>query len=345
MAHMLESIDSMVYVGDRPWHNWGVKLADDATLQAACEALPMLLGQVDYRPVSCDLGPVPDHFAVVLTSPTGEQRIVGAGGKQLAQSGTSPARLIQTAANVAPLGMDNPIATAGFVFGRSRMFLSMPLGERNIATSDKDTVKYFLNLSAGFDGSWSLIGQIASIRMVCYNTANASRRALGADKADRKVKATRNFSIGLEKAETVWTDAIKEYQGVADIYDRLAATKVNDEEAKRLLSQANGVNPDKLAEASTRAKNTIDKLFDLYQTGQGSDLACGTLWGVYNAVTEYADHHSIVRGGRDSTGNVEDFGRVLGSTLFGSAQDLKAVAFNTVCEAMDRKQGETVTSA
>ena len=190
MAHELRDTESMVYTQERPWHNWGIKLADDATLQMACERLPELLATVDYRPVSCDLGTVADTFAVVLTSPNGSQEIVGAGGQQLAQSNTSPARLIQAAANVSPLGMDNPIATAGFVFGRSRMFLSMPLGERCIASNARDAVKYYLNLSAGFDGSWSLVGQINSIRQVCHNTATASRSTLGSDKADRKVKAT-----------------------------------------------------------------------------------------------------------------------------------------------------------
>ena len=33
-----------------------------------------------------------------------------------------------------------------------------------------------------------------------------------------------------------------------------------------------------------------DTILDLHEAGAGADLSRGTVWGAYNAVTEYADH-------------------------------------------------------
>ncbi len=50
----------------------------------------------------------------------------------------------------------------------------------------------------------------------------------------------------------------------------------------------------------------------LHETGKGSDMARGTLWGAYNAVTEYVDHHKEYRG--------EAEGRFASTMLGGGAQ-------------------------
>ncbi len=44
---------------------------------------------------------------------------------------------------------------------------------------------------------------------------------------------------------------------------------------------------------SSYIKATHEKILELYETGVGAELARGTLWGAYNAVTKYVDHYRL----------------------------------------------------
>ncbi len=70
------------------------------------------------------------------------------------------------------------------------------------------------------------------------------------------------------------------------------------------------------AERNTRTENVWNTILDLHETGQGAEMSKGTLWGAYNAVTEYTDHviHS------------QDPTKRLNSIWFGGGEKLKMKA-------------------
>ena len=72
-------------------------------------------------------------------------------------------------------------------------------------------------------------------------------------------------------------------------------------------------------EASTRMKNRLNDLLELAETGKGTELpgVKGSLWGAFNAVTEYADYYN----GKNENNRAQ-------STLFGAGAQMKARAFD-----------------
>ena len=76
--------------------------------------------------------------------------------------------------------------------------------------------------------------------------------------------------------------------------------------------------PDK--ERSTRMTMVREKVVELTENGIGAEMAKGTLWGAYNAVTELIDHY------RRTT--ADDMAG-LKSMWFGSGERLKKKAFET----------------
>ena len=61
------------------------------------------------------------------------------------------------------------------------------------------------------------------------------------------------------------------------------------------------------------------------QTGRGADIkgVRGTVWGTYNALTEYVDHHKVYRGGETKR---------LEASQFGTGRNLKAKALKIGAE-------------
>jgi hypothetical protein len=71
-------------------------------------------------------------------------------------------------------------------------------------------------------------------------------------------------------------------------------------------------------------KKHRDKLVDLFQAGAGNAKVTGTKWAAFNAVTDFADHFSLVRA---PEGFSIQEARMKSST-FGSGSALKQHAFD-----------------
>jgi phage/plasmid-like protein (TIGR03299 family) len=83
----------------------------------------------------------------------------------------------------------------------------------------------------------------------------------------------------------------------------LASRRVSNEVTKEFLVSLFGkkdVPAEEQTEQDNRAMRQVYALFE--GTGKGSQLdsACGTAWGLVNAVTEYVDHHTTVSDPLDS---------------------------------------------
>ena len=325
MANLLENDYSMMYVGDQPWHKLGVEVQETngvCSINAACAAVPVLDSPL-YYPQACIAGineliPVPDTYAVVRMT---DNKVIGSVGAQAAQASASPQRLIQTATELLG-GREIPgVSTAGFLRGGSLMWISLGLGKHTLVSSNgfQDETNYFFTLCADFCGRMSTSGMINSVRVVCNNTLTSALRQFGSDASDTRVKHTRNHETRLTDATKVWSQALNDFESYKARMELLASSPITDAQAKivveALFSVKEGV------EVSTRTMNNIEKILHLYQgDGMGSDSWRGTAYGLLQATTEYATHHTVVRGARTSDGTVVDgqADRIIDSAMFGN---------------------------
>ena len=95
----------------------------------------------------------------------------------------------------------------------------------------------------------------------------------------------------------------------------MALRKVTDKQLMDYVKALVPQNPD--AKFQTRNENIRQAILELHETGQGAEMSRGSLWGAFNAVTEYSDH---VQHSRDTT-------KQLKSIWFGSGEKLKLKAF------------------
>ena len=102
--------------------------------------------------------------------------------------------------------------------------------------------------------------------------------------------------------------------------DRTSAAKPTSYVLKKIFPDP----PDK--ERSTRMTMVREKVVELTENGIGAEMAKGTLWGAYNAVTELIDHY------RRTT--ADDMAG-LKSMWFGSGERIKKGAFTAAMEMVN----------
>jgi hypothetical protein len=74
-------------------------------------------------------------------------------------------------------------------------------------------------------------------------------------------------------------------------YRFLAKSKiVNHKDLVQYVIKVLDIELDENNEMPTRSKNRVKEVSDLAYIGVGSDLAAGTWWSAYNAVTEFLSH-------------------------------------------------------
>jgi phage/plasmid-like protein (TIGR03299 family) len=344
MAHLIEA-DNMVYAGDKPWHGIGTYLgvSDNAMVQAAIDAKPVLGSTMSYRPVLVADGnggtvEIPDAFAPVRDYDNKVLPCVV--GEQQRRAGASPKRLLQALQNIVGEGKAM-LHTAMFLDEGKRFVATCKLGapiEVTAPNGTKDASEFFLVAATSFDGSLRTALYETIVRVVCNNTLRASfSDRAQADRKITRIKHTQSHEAKLTTAEEQWAEAVTKYELFKRTVEILARAPLADAEALKLFKSALGVKAD-ATDMPTRTKNNLEVIQNLYAGGMGNAPWQGTAWGALNALTEYADHGMIVRGVRDGEGKVQkvaDGGeKILDSVLFGAAHDFKARALDLVSNAV-----------
>jgi phage/plasmid-like protein (TIGR03299 family) len=345
MAHMIES-DNMVYAGDRPWHGIGEYLgvSDNADLDTVLRAKPIIGSGISHRSALVSDGKggvskIPDTYCAVRDF---DGKILGVVGDQQRQSGASPRRLLQSLQNI--VGPGKAMLHTAAYLREGRVFMATcKLGnpiEVTAPNGTKDQTDFYLVAVTAFDGSMLTNLYETIVRAVCMNTLRASMADLAANnRKATKIKHTQAHESKLVNAEREWSEAVTRYSLFKRTVEILARAPITDAEATGIFRAAFGIKPEiSMGAVPTRTANNVETVQNLYNGGKGNAPWTGTAWGVLNALTEYADHHTIVRGVRDSEGKLTDTSengrsKILDSALFGSAADFKARAFQLVTQA------------
>jgi phage/plasmid-like protein (TIGR03299 family) len=171
------------------------------------------------------------------------------------------------------------------LFGGKKFWATAEVG-KTFDITPGDTVNGFLLLVTSADGTTSTQAKFCSTRTVCNNTLTVAL-AEGSKNVVKKTHASewdaRAVKLDLGLIDTSW-------ETFAANMKKLAEVKVDDSFAKSYFEKK-FYNPSLEADKqTTQTYNKINKLFDLYANGNGSDFSKGTANGVLQACTDAYTH-------------------------------------------------------
>jgi len=201
------------------------------------------------------------------------------------------------------------LSAAGTIYGGKRFWATAKIGEAS-PVSVQDSIGGYLLISTSADGSMHTEVRRTTIRTVCRNTlafAMESQAAVRISHRSEFDKESIAEFMGLNEA--AW-DAFR-HNMLA-----LANKEIITEAAENVVA--------KLLNDQTRESNRFQKIMDLFK-GKALGYSAmegvqNTAYGLLNAITEYADHHTNAR---------TDENRFI-SSQWGPSSSLKDQAFSTL---------------
>lgn len=203
--------------------------------------------------------------------------------------------------------------TAGVLGKGERMWIMAKLPDF-IRVGKDDIVEEYLLLTNSHDGSEVIRAKLTGIRAVCENTVNAAMREMG---EEVRITHSRNAKQKLAEAHRILGLTNKIYEQLGTLLNAMNDRKITVVQQKQYVDTVFPM-PSNVFTPSSTLIETREKVLELADRGQGSEMARGTLWGAYNGVTEYIDHTKEYRNGKDGKIN---------SVMFGSGAMVKQRAF------------------
>ena len=291
---MSHEVESMFYVGKTPWHGIGTELQNAPTTYDA-----IVTAKLNWT-----VSTYPMHY---LDAQGSQQTCISkavirdSDGRKLGEVGPRWTALQNCQAfewfdPFVTSGLAS-LETAGSLFNGERIFILAKIkGEDDVIVKESDDrVCRYVLLSNGHDGKLAVRVGFTPIRVVCNNTLGMAHRN-NASKLLR-IRHTRNVNDTLEQVREVMNLANAEFETTVEQYRKLASTTINTNDLQKyvkLVFKKNSV------ESETSEKETDDelsrveeKVTELFETGIGANLqgVHGTLWGAYNAITEFLTWH------------------------------------------------------
>lgn len=325
MAHNITNTDTLILAKDKAWHGLGTVLPDNFTADEALAAgylnwqvhlvpiqtVPLIGGAQDGATVT-----LPDHRAVVRSDIGTVLGVVG--DRYTPVQNTEVFEMIRNGIDGLDLGLAPvKIESCGSFKGGAITFVCVKTHQFEVGKGDPITTYAMFGNSHNGSAAFSCLN--TSVRTVCNNTYNMGIAEAKRGGTYQSVRHTRNIHLkverimrelylGVETAQQFETEAKRlaslkpRTNKVQEIYERIyteAIGKPDDERAKR-KAQAT------VSEWQANLGNNRNTL------GNGTD---GSLWAIFNSVTEWADHERTVR-----NDNAE---RRMHANIYGDSADLK----------------------
>ncbi len=269
-------------VGKSPWHDLGSELISPATAREAIEAAGLDF-TVIKRPLKEVLKlnhPTTDVSARWATVRTDTGDVLGIVGGTYEPIQNKDAFTFFD--NL--VGTDEAIYETAGVIDRGRRIWILAKLPGYIKVRGTDIVSKYLLLSNSHDGSSHVQVKLTPIRVVCNNTLNAALRGNG----EVQIHHSLNAAEDLKQALSLLGLSNSLYKELDAIFNRMALKKITE---KQLMTYVMTLIPDIEGDQDiTEIQRTQKAVLELHESGHGADLCRGTIWGAFNAVTEYADH-------------------------------------------------------
>lgn len=291
---MAAEVETMMYVGETPWHGFGEYLPEDADSPEA-QIKSGLTWEVEKRPLLVPVAgvnnyrQVENHVAIVRKTDERVLGVVGDGWQVL-----QPWEMFDWTDSLVREGQIK-YHTAGSLRGGQKVWLLAKFDESVILPTDRvGKYLFFLN---GYDGTQSIVINSTAVRVVCMNT---TRLALRDGRANEiRIRHTASMMDRMEAARAalgIAREHGKVYDGLMRALTQLRMTGDRWNEYTNVLVPNN-----ETAKNNTRAENARRKIIELAITGRGQDIpgVAGTGYAAYNAVTEFANYFRASRGGAE----------------------------------------------
>jgi phage/plasmid-like protein (TIGR03299 family) len=288
MAHGLVNSTDMIFAGTTPWHGLGIKMEADATIEQVA-AMPQFSWEAEKVQLHLPDGRPVDGTYAMIRSDSGDVIGRSVGDKYVPLQFRDAFGFFESFVT----RKDAIIHTAGMLHNGSRVWLLAKLpGE--IKVHGEDTIGKYLLLSNTHDGTAPVQILFTPIRVVCQNTERAAIR--GAENV-HAIRHTKGMNQAMQDAAAAMGIANSYYAELGEAFRALQRKEMTFTESIEYVNtvfESEAANAEK---GSTRAKNILDGVYSLLESGMGMDIpgVRGTAWGAYNAVTEYIDHHKNYR--------------------------------------------------
>jgi len=184
----------------------------------------------------------------------------------------------------------------------------------HIIVSKKDEIGKYVLVYNGFNGKTKVRAKYTPIRVVCNNTLSM---ALSGVDTEVGIRHTTNVQVALDDAHRVMGMANAVSVAITPILQRMALKNITEKQLAEYVATLIPIAKD--AKRPARPQSVRDEIIRLHEVGLGADFSRGTIWGAYNAVTEYVDHVFNGKG---------DLNMRLNTIWWGAGADLKEQAFN-----------------
>lgn len=315
----MTAADTMVSAGGIvPWHKaqTGDRTRVVSGRDAATAGTFIALGGIDWT-VSrrglflADGTPVPSHVALIRDD-TGEQLSIVSVRYTEVQN-----RDAFTPMDAFVRAGYGTFETCGSLHGGRNVYLSIR-ANAPFEVLPGDPVESYLVLTSGHDGESSVRAVYTATRPVCENTIRLGRE-MGRNVFS--LRHTKNVAVQLEQATADYMAVVAKAEKMRVLFSRMAARKIDHAglieyvrecafpDAPRdaaadsdgvfaMLGGIEHIAARAQTAAEKRREAIVDRICELADHGRGTDIpgVRGSLWGAYNAVTEYASHEYPVRG-------------------------------------------------
>ena len=298
----------------KPWHGKGIPVDGAMTSKEAIKPIDF---EVAKRPVFTSIKDsylsIPEHVAVVRTDNEKPLAIVGKNYEVIQNR-----EAFEFLDGIVGAGRA-VYETAGALGAGEKVFIQLRLPDNiEFLTADKkqEVINQYLLCSNTHDGTGVIRLRFTPVRVVCQNTLNAALN--GTCKSEVRIRHTKSAKAKLDQAAEVLGIVKNTADNTKEIFVRMSQKFVTPEDIKTYLEKLLPV--DKDAIRTTRRDNIVSVMEKLVMTGKGNDGK--TVWDLYNGVTEYVDHHCVVKGENDRWENA----------TFGAGFARKEAAFNLALE-------------
>ncbi len=237
------------------------------------------------------------------------------------------------------------IETAGALGIGDRVWMLIKLATGINALTDEQPLQevvpgdiiepYFLVTNAHTrERSQSLLAKFTPVRVVCQNTLDA---ALGATASTQlSIRHTASAEERVMEIRNLISYMSRAYDQSMMLYQKMQEIDLNDNEILSYIYAIWPLPTDAMLEdlGITREEYkpseqlARDHVLWLVEHGHGSELVGKTLWGVYNAITEYVDHVSVMRkdGKKKQNGSL--------TAIFGAGASIKSRAMEYAADVV-----------
>lgn len=347
MAHEILENDQMFYVKmserDIPWHGLGNALTAAPTIQEAIIASGTNWEAELVATLIMDgnnVVDVPNCFAVRRMD---TRQVIGVVGSRYQIYPNSVMwEFIKKFQEQSGIELE----TAGTLRNGATTWVLAKTKNSRLKYLSGDVVEEYFLFRNSFDGTTPIQVMFTMIRVVCNNTLTMAIRGARnlfnvrhTANAEEQIKQVQK-ALGLQhmyinEADKIIQELIKKTVSATETVDILNE-KIFPMPTKIIQTVGADNQPvhtlkDATQHAITARTNKINRVLELVETGAGTDIpgVRGSLWGIYNAITEYVDHDKTIKSAKRRNALEGKFE----NAFFGTGATFKADALDLLLAA------------